>query len=295
MKWSRFSVTCPSAAVEAVVGLFMEVMSGGPSVEECGDARLVRAYAPEGAPADALVAELQTALLAVPPYLTGGATLQVQTDLVADEDWESAWKDFYHPVRIGRRLVIKPTWEAWPPADDPAAARPEDLVIELDPEMAFGTGSHPSTQLCLCVLEDLTAPGDAVLDVGCGSGILSLAAALLGATRVLALDADPVAVEVAEANVARNEAGERVEVRRADALEGLQGQYRLIVANINAPVGCRLAPAAFDRLTPGGYYVASGLVESAVEMVRRAQQEAGFDVVDVRRQEGWACVIGRRP
>ena len=273
----------------------LEVTGSGPSVEDAADRKLVSVYVPAGPEAEGHYLDLRTRLLDIPAYLTGGPRLEIAHEIVRDEDWEQTWKEFYHPFRVGRRLVIKPSWEPWPPDDDPGAAGPDDIVIELDPEMAFGTGSHASTQLCLRVLEDLVQPGSAVLDVGCGSGILALAAAKLGASHVLAIDVDPVAVETAIANVERNDVDGIVEVRRGDIAAVAEDGYQIVVANINAPIICELAPSAYQKLAPGGYCAASGLVERSVEDVRSAQVSAGFGVVDVRRHEGWACVLGRKP
>lgn len=295
MRWSRFSVRCPSAAVEAVVGIMMEVTGAGPVVEDTGQDKLVSAYVAAGPEAEGHHTRLRTRLLDIPGYLSGGERLAIAHELVQDEDWEQVWKEFYHPLRVGRRLVITPSWEPWPPVDDPAAARPDDIVIELDPEMAFGTGNHATTQLCLCVLEDLVQPGATVLDIGCGSGILSIAAARLGATRIVAIDVDPVAVATATTNSARNQVAASVQVRRGDLSSVTDGPFDLVVANVNAPVVDEIAGDVFAGLAPGGYYAASGLIERSVAGTTATQVAAGFAVVDVRRLEGWACVLGRRP
>lgn len=294
MKWSRFAVTCPSAAVEAVVGIMLEVTGSGPVVEDAGDRKRVSVYVAAGPEAEGCYIDLRTRLMDVPRYLAGDSPLEISHEVVEDQDWEQTWKEFYYPVRVGRRLVIKPTWYPWPPDDRPDAARPDDIVIELDPEMAFGTGSHPSTRLCLVALEDLVAQGDTVLDVGCGSGILTLAAIGLGAADVTAVDVDPVAVATTRANVARNGAAERVHVRRGDIHSVDAGEFRMIVANINGPVVCEIAPEAYRKLRLGGYFIASGLVEHSASEVTRAQQAAGFIPADLRRQDGWACLIGRK-
>ena len=272
----------------------LELTGAGPVVEDAGDRKRVSVYVAAGPEAEGLYVDLRTRLMNVPRYLAGDSPLQVVHEKVEDEDWEQTWKEFYHPLRVGRRLIIKPTWYPWPPDEHPDAARPDDIIIELDPEMAFGTGGHASTQLCLVALEDLVAEGDTVLDVGCGSGILALAAVGLGAGDVIAVDVDPVAVSTTRANVARNGAAERVHIQRGDIRSVDADGFRLIVANINAPVVCELAPEAYRKLRAGGYLIASGLVQHSTGDVIRAQQAVGFVVADVRRQDGWACVIGRK-
>jgi ribosomal protein L11 methyltransferase len=220
--------------------------------------------------------------------------LTVEQQVVCEEDWAHAWKQFYHPLRVGRRLVIKPTWEPWPPADDPSAARDDDVVIELDPQMAFGTGSHPSTQLCLLALEDLVIPGARVLDVGCGSGILSLAAAQLGASQVIAVDVDPVAVQTACSNSAASSVAERIIVRLGSLDAVPEHDFDVIVANINVPVICQIAADCLARLKTPGYLIAAGIVDTYLPAPLQALQAAGFLIPDVRHQEGWACIIARK-
>ncbi len=295
MEWVRFSVKCPSAAVEAVVGIMLEVTGAGPSVEDCGALKLVRSYVAVGPEAEEGHRTLVSRMMDIPAYLGGNSPIVVERDIVRDENWAQAWKEFYHPLRIGRRLVIKPSWEPWPPVDDPDAARPEDVVIELDPQMAFGTGTHPTTQLCLVALEDLVTPGARVLDVGCGSGILSLSAVLLGAASAVAVDVDPVAVETAGANAAKSGVGESVEVRRGDITVVPEEGFDLVVANINAPIVCQIASEAWRRLRPGGYFIASGIIETLMESPLTAIKDAGFHVPDIRRQEDWVAILGRRP
>lgn len=293
MEWTRLSVQCPVDAVEAVVGIMLDVTDAGPAVEEAGDNQRVSVYLPQGADLAGICTQLEAALQRVPEELSGGP-LTVEQLLVREEDWAHAWKEFYHPMRLGCRLVIKPTWEPWPPADDPSAAREDDLVIELDPQMAFGTGSHPSTQLCLVAVEDLVLPGHRVLDVGCGSGILSLAAAALGASQVIAVDVDPVAVETSRNNIGVSPFAPRIDVR-AGSLEAVPEEgFDVIVANINVPVVCQIAADVFARLKTGGYLIAAGIVETYLPAPVRAVEAAGFVIPDIRRQEGWACIIARK-
>ncbi|HXF61338.1 MAG TPA: 50S ribosomal protein L11 methyltransferase [Caldilineaceae bacterium] len=229
--------------------------------------------------------------------------------VVREEDWAHAWKKFYKPMRVGKRVVLKPTWEEFTAAAD-------DLIIELDPGMAFGTGLHPSTRLCLAALEALVRPGDAVLDLGTGSGILAIAAAKLGAQCVVATDIDPVAVTVAQANLAANGLLPElanpslanipaftpvVEVRQESVPAGMAGRFQVIVANILAEVLVGLFDSKYgnvplaEPLAPGGHMVLSGIIEEKGEMVAAAAARHGLELVDRRQENDWLALVVRRP
>jgi len=255
LEWDRLFVQCPSAAVEAVVGIMQEEAAGGPLVETVPGASLVSVWVPSGPGADQVCTRLKLRFINIPNFLTGGEPLKLGREIVRDEDWAETWKDYYHPVRIGRRLVLKPTWEPWPPADEPEAAKPDDIVIELDPGMAFGTGTHPTTQLALCALEDLVRPGARILDVGCGCGVLSLASVRLGAAAAVAIDVDEVAVKVSRENVELAGAEDSITVLQGDVSVVTDGGFDIVVANVNSPVVRAIAPDVFNRLKPGGYYI----------------------------------------
>lgn len=293
MEWTCLTVQCASDAVEAVIGMMIEIAGTGPSVENAGERADVSVYVPAGAQAERVQAELGSRLPDIPEFLTGGEALTITTRTVRDEDWATAWKDHYHAFRIGQRFVIKPSWESWPPEDDTAAAREHDIIIELDPQMAFGTGTHATTQLCLAALEDLVRPSRGVLDIGCGSGILALGAAKLGAAPVMAIDNDPIAVETAQANVAANGAADIVVVELADGDLVRMGSQYIVVANITAPAVCRIVPRAAAVLERGGYFIASGFTERSVDEIVETMQSAGLTVVDRRQQEEWRAVLGR--
>lgn len=223
---------------------------------------------------------------------------EAQVRPVREEDWANAWKQFYKPLRIGRHIVLKPTWEKWD-------ARPDDLIIQLDPGMAFGTGTHPTTRLCIAALEELVRPGDEALDVGTGSGVLAIIASALGAAHVLATDIDPLAVRVALENVALNglEIGEHaaIDVRKESVPAGCAGRFQIVVANILAEVLVKLFDGDYDNvplaepLAPGGTMILSGILEDRAQIVEDAANRHGLTVTG-RLQEGdWVALIARSP
>lgn len=216
---------------------------------------------------------------------------------VREEDWAHAWKRFYKPLRVGRRILLKPSWES-------VIAAPDDILVELDPGMAFGTGLHPSTRLCIAALEETVRPGDAVLDVGAGSGVLSIVAHKLGAASVLATDIDPIAVEVAQENAERNGAPLNTQpgitVQPGSVPAAMAGRFDLIVANILAEVLVKLFDAAYDYppltepLKPGGLLILAGIIEERAQLVIAAAQRHGCTLVD-RKQEGdWVALVVRK-
>jgi ribosomal protein L11 methyltransferase len=226
---------------------------------------------------------------------------------VAEEQWANAWKEHYHVTRIGERFVIKPSWREH-------AARPGDVVIELDPGMAFGTGLHPTTQMCLLALEQHVRPGDRVLDLGTGSGILAIAAAKLGAAACLATDIDAVAVEAARANVAMNGASERVQVEQGSlqqisnfknqisiggaqnsALELWNLKFDILLVNILAKIIIELCGQGLgDVVRPAGLAVFAGLIDTQEAAVREALARAGLNVIERRQEKDWVGLVCRK-
>ncbi len=206
---------------------------------------------------------------------------------VKEEDWATAWKKYYHPVNVSERFTIVPTWEDYTPSD-------EELMIELDPGMAFGTGTHPTTIMCIQALEKTVKKGDSIIDVGTGSGVLSIAAALLNAKEVKALDLDEVAVEAARQNIALNGVAEVVTVEKNDLLNGITKQADVIVANILAEVIISFADEAAKAVKKGGFFITSGIIEQKCEEVKTVLQEVGFTIEETIRMEDWAAFIARR-
>lgn len=206
---------------------------------------------------------------------------------VADEDWSETWKEFFHTEKVGARTVIKPTWEDY-------EAKAAEIVVELDPGAAFGTGQHATTALCIRALEDLVRPGMTVFDVGTGSGVLSIVAAKLGAARVEAVDFDPVAVRIAEENVRQNAAAGIVRTGQSDLLKSVEGKADLIIANIIADIIVRLFGEVDGSLAPGGAMLLSGIIEDRLHDVLEAAARHGFAVEKVEQEKGWAAVIVKK-
>lgn len=214
-------------------------------------------------------------------------TLQIDTVNVKDEDWSEVWKQFYKPFRAGKSLVVKPTWEPYNP-------QPGDRVIEIDPGMAFGSGTHETTGMCLELLEEAVHGGERVIDVGTGSGILAIGAALLGAKEVLAIDIDPTAVKVARENVAHNHLEQTVTTLEGNLLEKVDAQCEVCVANIIADVICMFAAPLNDHIVPGGLFICSGIIKEREQDVTDALLAAHYTILDIRRKGEWVAMISRR-
>lgn len=205
---------------------------------------------------------------------------------VREEEWADAWKRYYRPVTLrggGKILTICPVWEPYEPA-------PGEIVVPMDPGMAFGTGTHETTRLCLGFLLDRVTPGTRMLDVGCGSGILSVAAVKLGAVRAVAVDLDPLAVDAARRNAEVAGVTDRVEVRQGDLLKGVEEKADIIVANLLADLVERLVPDVPRHLFPGGVLVVSGILVEQEERMRRAMEACGLHVEEVRREGAWSAM-----
>lgn len=219
--------------------------------------------------------------------------LRTRSRWLAPEDWVHAWREFFPVLRVGRRLVVRPSWREYTPQEG-------DVVIHLDPGLAFGTGQHPTTRLCLRTLEERAWAGMRVLDLGTGTGILAIAAAKLGATVVLALDIDPQAVRAARENAWRNGVAEVVRAEEGSLGEAwpthLPGrpEFDLVLANLSGLALCDLAPALAAVLAPRGVAVVSGLTAESAEAVARCLEEAGLAVEQTLAEEDWRAVVARK-
>ncbi|QTH46168.1 50S ribosomal protein L11 methyltransferase [Cohnella sp. LGH] len=348
MRWHELTVLATESSQEMVTHYLTELGAGGVSVEEAwspdkprdtkygevydtplNDIRpgyaLYKAYFSEDYEMEPLAAELKALLEGLPEYGYDAGEFTIHIGSVHEDDWANAWKQFFKPVAVTERLVIKPTWEEY-------EAKEGELIIELDPGMAFGTGTHPTTTLCLKALESAIDGGERIIDVGTGSGVLAIGAMKLGAAKVLALDLDPVAVKCAKENIELNRYERDVEVRLSDLLgvlregdadignthngstdngstdngnsdngsaqraaDGVKPPVDLVVANILAEIILLFIADVMDVLKPGGLYIASGIFKNKEAAVEAGLLAAGFEIVDVLRQEDWVAFVAGKP
>ena len=311
MKWNEVKVETASEAVEAVANILMEAGASGVAIEDALDVEnfhsdaygelltkddfahikegaLVMAYFPETVflPEQLPFIQAQITKLSDFGLAIGKNTLTVSE--VAEEDWATAWKKYYHPVRVTRCLTIVPSWESYQPVTD------DEKVILLDPGMAFGTGTHPTTNLTLQALEVTLRGGETVLDVGTGSGVLSIASKYYGAKEVHAFDLDSVAVAAAQENMDLNPVAKDVKVSVNDLLAGISIEADVIVANILADIIVRMIPDAARLLKPEGRFIVSGIISEKQPMILAEMQAHGFELTQLFTQKDWHALIFKK-
>ena len=210
--------------------------------------------------------------------------LTVDVYVEDDSEWKDNWKEFFKPKKVGKRIVVKPTWYEYEKEEG-------DLVIEIDPGMAFGTGTHETTSLCLRLMEDYMADGDKVLDVGCGSGILAIAGALLGSPEVLGVEIDPVAVEIAQENLELNGVTDVARAQYGDLTKGIDFKAEIVVANLMADLVMMLSADVAKHILPGGKYISSGILVEKRDQVAAVIRDCGFDIVEIREDGMWCAIV----
>ena len=294
-KWLELSVSAPREFVEPLTSLFLKYGHAGVAVEEPGG------FNPdEGeSPPDTGHVRVMTYLPVGPTTKSREGSIDVGVRLMAqlgpvstlrsrevdETEWQDSWREHFHTLHVGSRTVIVPTWRSYEPSEG-------EVIIELDPGMAFGTGHHPTTTMCLAALEETVEPASSVLDLGCGSGILSIAAARLGASHVLALDVDSTAVDTAAANIRQNGVASVVEVDEGTLpYPSLRpGGYDVVVANISSTVISGLAGSIARAARPGGRVVASGILDQARGPVAQRLEEAGLHLERVDVDGDWVAL-----
>lgn len=324
MRWHELTISTTEEAIEMITNFLHEMDADGVSVEESGtlnkprDTSLgqwyehplndipegcaeIKGYFLEGTDMEALKRTLRGRIDELRTFDIDPGDYTFAEAVVDEDDWANSWKQYFKPLRVSDRLTIKPTWEAYTPESGEA-------IIELDPGMAFGTGTHPTTALCLRTLDKIVRGGEEVIDVGTGSGILAIGAIRLGASRVLAVDLDPVAVSSATENTRLNSLQDVIDVRQSDLLgvlqHGSEADVRplnvtlpvdLVVANILAEIILLFLDDVYAALKPGGLYIASGIYENKEEAVAQGLEAAGFEILSREREEKWLAIIARKP
>ena len=303
MLWTDIEITVPQAYAGTAEAIATMVANGGIYIEDYSD---LEQQAWEIAHVDLIEQELLDKprdVVKVHMYLApdenpaevlplfkerleaSGIPYELATNGVEQEDWQNAWKKYYHAMDIGKRLAIVPGWEQYDT---------DRTAITMDPGMAFGTGTHETTALCLEVLDERVRGGERVLDIGTGSGILAIAALKLGAAAAEGVDIDPMCVRTAGENAARNGVEDRLTVLVGDLSDKASGVYDLITANIVAAAILSLAPHVPALLAPGAVFIASGIIDTRKEEVLAGLRAAGLEPFDVREKRGWVCIVCRK-
>ncbi|WP_153733222.1 50S ribosomal protein L11 methyltransferase [Sporosarcina obsidiansis] len=311
MKWSEVSVHTTHEATEAVANILHEAGASGVIIEDSAEPDkervnqygelyaldkgdfpnegvIIKAYLPVTSFINETVQELELEIEALRKFSLNPGNFTIGITEVDEEDWANSWKQYYHPVKISKRFTIVPTWEDYTPVES------DELIIELDPGMAFGTGTHPTTVLCLQALEQYLQPGQTVVDVGTGSGVLAIGAALLGAKQITALDLDEVAVRAAQENVSYNHVDDQITVLQANLLDAIEEPPDLIIANILADVIMSFSSDAYRLVKPGGLFITSGIIMQKRDEVREDLIAQGFEIVETVLMEDWVAIIARR-
>ncbi|WP_336761973.1 50S ribosomal protein L11 methyltransferase [Paenibacillus sp. USHLN196] len=320
MLWHELTIHTTEEAVEMISNFLHEAGAGGVSIEESGTLNkkrdttygelydvplndipegfaVIKGYFSEGTDMVALQSEVNPRIEELTEFGIDTGEVRYETRTVDENDWATAWKQYFKPVRVSERLTIKPTWEEYTPES------PDEKIIELDPGMAFGTGTHPTTSLCLRTLETVIQGGEEIIDVGTGSGILAIGAIKLGAKHVLALDLDPVAVISARENVQLNGLEQQITVKESDLLSvlgnqdpalGVQLPVKVVVANILAEIILLFVDDVYDALESGGTYIVSGIWKNKEQVVHDALVASGFEVSAIHRDEDWLAFVARK-
>ena len=302
-KWLKFTVTTPPEFVEGLSNFLTELGAQGVFQEELETSALtdtpeppskdvLNAFIPSNASDQSLIASLTTYINSLSDLFPDLERPHLATEIVVDPDWEEQWKKYFKPLRVTRSIVIKPTWERY-------QATSRDTVIDIDPGMAFGTGQHPSTWMCLEAMEEILLKDRSfrewrVLDVGTGTGILGIAAAKLGAKSVMCVDIDPRAVEIAHQNVAVNRVGDRVVIVNSDVVK-IKGTFELIAANLTADALVKIKSHLVKMMEPGGYLIISGIIEQNRKDIEKAFLKDKLTTHRAITDKEWLSYVFKKP
>lgn len=307
--WIEVRVITKSEALEPVSGIFYSLDCKGVAIEDPNDilgreqgpltwdfadinvlehkgkVAVVKAYFAEEDNIDDVLTYVKEKIVELKEMGIDVGEGKVEHEKMHEEDWANTWKKYYKPSKVGEKIVIKPIWEEY-------IAKEGELVVDLDPGMAFGTGTHETTRMCIQALEKYVKEESTVFDVGCGSGILAIAAAKLGSKLAVGVDLDPVAVESSIENVKYNNLN-NIEILHGNLVEVINDKADIVVANILAEIICILTDDVKRVLKEGGIFITSGIIHDRVEMVCEKLESAGFQVVEKNKDGEWNCIVAK--
>lgn len=245
---------------------------------------IIKGYFPESEDLIDKIELIRDSIEKNPPGNLNKSLGEVTVTEVYEKDWAEAWKKYYKPIKIGQKIIIKPTWENYEKAED-------EIMVELDPGMAFGTGTHETTTMCIEALENYVEKDDIVYDIGCGSGILSIVAAKLGAKKVIGVDLDELCTRVSKENIILNKVDDLIEIKQGNLLDVVHGKADIIVSNIIAEVIVDMIGSLKDYLKEGGIFIASGIIVPKIDLVKNKLIENGFKIVDTKVMGEWVSIV----
>ena len=307
--WIEVTVITSSEATEAVSGFFYNCDVQGVSIEDAKDVEyrkkhpayadffdesllnkdidaVVKGYFKENDNFDETIKYIKESVDNLTEFGFDKGKGIVTYHKVNEEDWENNWKQYYKPTKVGDKIVVKPIWESYEQNEG-------ELIVEMDPGMAFGTGTHETTRMCVKALEKYVKSEDVVFDIGTGSGILSIVASRLGASRIVGVDLDPVAVESATKNVEFNKLS-NIEILYGDLMEVVEGKADIVVANILAPIVMILCDGVKEFLNEDGLFIASGILNTQKDMIVDKMESIGFDIEEVIEDGEWICIVAKK-
>ena len=307
--WIEVRVITKSEALEPVSGIFYSLDCKGVAIEypedilgreqgpltwdfadinvleHKGKVAVVKAYFAEEDNIEEILGYVNEKLVELKEMGIDLGEAKVEHEKMYEEDWANTWKQYYKPSKVGEKIVVKPIWEEYEQKEG-------ELVVNLDPGMAFGTGTHETTRMCIQALEKYVKEESTVFDVGCGSGILAIAAAKLGAKLAVGVDLDPVAVESSIENVGYNNLN-NIEILHGNLVEVIDGKADIIVANILAEIICILTDDVKRVMKDGGVFITSGIIHDRVDMVCEKLEATGFEVIEKNRDGEWNCIVAK--
>lgn len=311
MKWIEVTIKTTTEAVEAITNILDELRTGGVMIEDPKDflfqknneldwdyveeevfnksgqdGVLIKTYISEERNVVEVVENIKHRVLSLRDFGIDIGEGSVSLGQVNESDWANEWKKYYKPTKVGQRIVVKPTWEDYKRENG-------ELIIELDPGMAFGTGTHETTSMCIRELEKYVNEDSKVFDIGCGSGILAIAAAKLGAKEVLAVDLDEVAVKVSKENVEENNVSDSVEVRHGNLMDVVKDRADVVVANIIADIIKILAKDVHNFMKKDAVFISSGIILDKVDEVKESLIENGFEIIDIKKLGEWSAIVSK--